>query len=153
MTSDRPRTVAVCDSPSELMYFTITFRSFTPTPGGMEFLPGRNYYFISTSSSDDLHQKRGGKCLTHNMKVAFKVADNTEQSSVNVPRHFSPPLLGSHYPQGDQGYPAYTNEVSPPSDIIDHRLMAEAQPIHGSSESFKPLPILLITSLMVANLL
>ena len=30
----RPRIVAVCNSPERFMYFTITFRSFTPTPGG-----------------------------------------------------------------------------------------------------------------------
>lgn len=28
------------------MYFTITFRSFTPQPGGLEFQPGQDYYFI-----------------------------------------------------------------------------------------------------------
>ena len=27
-----PKVVAVCDRPTELRYFTITFRSFTPTP-------------------------------------------------------------------------------------------------------------------------
>merc|ERR1711953_625450 len=55
------------------MYFTITFRSFTPTPGGLEFRPGHSYYFISTSSRDDLHRRVGGGCSTHNMKMIFKV--------------------------------------------------------------------------------
>ena len=32
--------IARCDKPQELMYFTITFRPFTPNPGGMEFKPG-----------------------------------------------------------------------------------------------------------------
>lgn len=57
------------------MYFTITFRSFTPQPGGLEFHPGKDYYFISTStgSPDGLERKVGGRCATHHMKITFKV--------------------------------------------------------------------------------
>ena len=36
VTNPRPRIVAVCNRPDTFMYFTITFRSFTPTPGGLE---------------------------------------------------------------------------------------------------------------------
>ena len=75
ITQPNPRIIAVCDRPYELMYFTITFRSFTPTPGGLEFRPGQSYYFISTSSKNDIHRRVGGGCSTHNMKITFKVAD------------------------------------------------------------------------------
>lgn len=34
---------------------------------------GHDYYFISTSTSDDLHRRIGGRCTTHNMKIVFKV--------------------------------------------------------------------------------
>ncbi|KAL1469045.1 hypothetical protein MTO96_004779 [Rhipicephalus appendiculatus] len=34
ITNPTPRIIAVCDKPHQLMYFTITFRSFTPQPGG-----------------------------------------------------------------------------------------------------------------------
>ncbi len=88
--STNPRVIAQCTRPHELMYFTITFRSFTPTPGGMEFKPGRNYYFISTSSHSDVDRRVGGRCSTHNMKVQFKVADNQHESppsrTINHPR-------------------------------------------------------------------
>ncbi|XP_050704678.1 ephrin-B2-like [Eriocheir sinensis] len=73
ITNPSPRVIAVCDKPYKLMYFTITFRSFTPQPGGLEFKPGQDYYFISTSSQDDLHRRIGGRCSTHHMKVVFKV--------------------------------------------------------------------------------
>lgn len=73
ITNPNPRIIAVCDKPYKLMYFTITFRSFTPQPGGLEFRPGQDYYFISTSSRDDLHRRIGGRCSSHNMKVVFKV--------------------------------------------------------------------------------
>ncbi|CAB4058153.1 EFNB [Lepeophtheirus salmonis] len=80
-----PRIVAVCDKPHELLYFTISFRSFTPTPGGMEFKPGKDYYFISTSSPNDLKSKNGGRCSTHNMKIAFKVASRDHERSSSSP--------------------------------------------------------------------
>ena len=51
VTSPSPRIVAICNRPRTFMYFTLTFRSFTPTPGGLEFRPGKDYYFVSTSSS------------------------------------------------------------------------------------------------------
>ena len=76
ITNPNPRVIAICNKPHELMYFTITFRSFTPTPGGMEFQPGEDYYFISTSAKDDLYRRAGGHCSSHHMKVAFKVANN-----------------------------------------------------------------------------
>jgi ephrin-B len=76
ITNPKPKIVAVCSQPHQLLYFTITFRSFTPTPGGLEFYPGQDYYFISTSSKEDLHRRVGGGCSTHNMKMIFRVADN-----------------------------------------------------------------------------
>ena len=70
------------------MFVTITFRSFTPTPGGLEFQPGKDYYFISTSTPDDLHNRFGGRCTTHSMKVIFKVVDNSisQESEVHNTR-------------------------------------------------------------------
>lgn len=85
ITNPDPRVIAVCNQPHKLMYFTITFRSFTPTPGGMEFQPGQDYYFISTSSSSDLERRVGGKCTTHNMKVMFKVAADEEEEEEDEP--------------------------------------------------------------------
>ncbi|XP_067118406.1 ephrin-B1-like isoform X2 [Centruroides vittatus] len=75
ITKPHPRIIAVCDKPHQVMYFTITFRSFTPQPGGLEFRPGQDYYFISTSDGgkDGLYHRIGGRCATHNMKVIFKV--------------------------------------------------------------------------------
>lgn len=78
ITNPSPRVIAVCDKPRKMMYFTITFRPFTPQPGGLEFLPGHDYYFISTSSKDDLHRRIGGRCTSHNMKVVFKVCCGNE---------------------------------------------------------------------------
>lgn len=73
------RTVAVCDSPFEPTFVTLTFRPFSPTPGGWEFKPGKDYYFISTSSKWDIGQKIGGMCSTHNMRLMFRIADEQKE--------------------------------------------------------------------------
>lgn len=85
ITNPSPRVIAICDKPFKTMYFTITFRPFTPQPGGLEFHPGRDYYFISTSSKEDLHRRIGGRCTTHNMKVVFKVCCSNEADSSSYP--------------------------------------------------------------------
>uniref|UniRef100_A0A0K2TJQ6 Ephrinlike [Tribolium castaneum] n=1 Tax=Lepeophtheirus salmonis TaxID=72036 RepID=A0A0K2TJQ6_LEPSM len=79
-----PRVIAQCDHPDKLLYFTITFRSFTPTPGGLEFKPGNDYYFITTSSKGELRRKNGGRCNSHNMKVIFKIAPLEKRNIVKT---------------------------------------------------------------------
>ena len=109
VTNPRPKIVAICNKPSDFMYFTITFRSFSPTPGGLEFKPGQNYYFISTSTQRDIHRRAGGFCSSHNMKMIFKVADNNKETSnddnllplnLNHPRQVPASLRGQpQYPR------------------------------------------------------
>lgn len=89
ITNPNPRIIAICDKPHKLMYYTITFRPFTPQPGGLEFPPGQDYYFISTSSKDDLHRRIGGRCSSNNMKVIFKVCCRPEDSYNQTVRHYS----------------------------------------------------------------
>merc|ERR1711994_168597 len=62
VTSARPRIVAICN-----------------TPGGLEFRPGQDYYFVSTSSKLDIHRRVGGYCATHNMRMVFRVAEREEE--------------------------------------------------------------------------
>ena len=70
-----PKIVAVCNQPLKPTYFTLTFRPFSPTPGAFEFHPGNDYFFMSTSSTRNLHQKSGGRCRTHNMRLVFRIRD------------------------------------------------------------------------------
>lgn len=92
ITQPQPRVIAVCDSPHDLKYVTITFRSFSPTPGGLEFKSGQTYYFISTSSPSDLNRRLGGRCASHNMRLVFKIFNQNASTEiknnhqVNVPR-------------------------------------------------------------------
>jgi len=101
ITSPNPRIIAVCDKPYKLMFFTITFRSFTPQPGGLEFRPGQDYFFISTSSSKadgDVAQRVGGRCSTDHMKVVFKVCCNDTMNRIDPPGPQSPALEPSASP-------------------------------------------------------
>lgn len=98
ITNPNPRIIAVCDKPYKLMYFTITFRPFTPQPGGLEFLPGHDYYFISTSTSDDLHRRIGGRCSTHNMKIVFKVWSPQETTSAHTTSVTRPTWTTPYFP-------------------------------------------------------
>ena len=80
----KPKIVAICNKPESFMYFTITFRSFSPTPGGLEFKPGQDYYFISTSTQRDLHRRVGGYCQSNKMKMVFRVHEAREQRIDNT---------------------------------------------------------------------
>lgn len=46
ITNPNPRIIAICDKPFNTTLVTISFRPFTPQPGGLEFKPGNDYYFI-----------------------------------------------------------------------------------------------------------
>lgn len=85
INENNSKIVATCNGQNNL-YFTITFRTFSPIPGGLEFEPGKDYYFITTSSEEDLQSKFGGRCATHNMKVMFKVAENARIQKTAEPR-------------------------------------------------------------------
>jgi len=114
-----PRVVAICDNPSKPKHFTITFRSFSPTPRGLEFHPGKDYFFISTSWKDDLYRKDGGSCKFNNMKIIFKVADNQDESQI-IPS--KPPAINT---------PRKTYELSS-SDVI--RPIEDVRAFHTSLE-------------------
>jgi hypothetical protein len=112
ITQPSPKIIAVCNRPYELMYFTITFRSFTPTPGGLEFRPGNDYYFISTSSKNDLHRRVGGGCSTHNMRIVFRVAEDVKSNSISQ-SEVEVSEADLHPPQIETWFPK-----QPPSDDL-----------------------------------
>lgn len=95
--SQKPRIIAVCDQPQNFMYFTITFRSFSPSPQQMEFMPGESYYFISTASERNIHHRVGGHCLSDNMRMIFRVAENEVESSPTSLNHPRPTVFWSKY--------------------------------------------------------
>ncbi|KAL3213370.1 hypothetical protein MRX96_035430 [Rhipicephalus microplus] len=103
ITNPTPRIIAVCDKPHQ---------------------PGQDYYFISTStgSEEGLHQRIGGRCATHNMKVIFKVCCDPSKSTTSRPRSTTtstalPPAVPSSVPRdelsSDRRRPWATNATRP----------------------------------------
>jgi ephrin-B len=131
VTSPRPKIVAICNRPERFLYFTITFRSFSPTPGGLEFKPGHTYYLISTSTSRDLHRRAGGYCSTHNMRMIFNIANNLPQESHAVSQE-KEIMSNNSIPL----YPASTSTSSPPpahsSSIPVYYYRSKTPTIHTS---------------------
>lgn len=125
ISNPNPRVIAICDKPHQLMYFTITFRSFTPTPGGLEFKPGVDYFFVSTSSRTDLNRKIGGRCTSHNMKLVFKVADTKRHSTGSVNNHVKAvnvPRIPTQYHRYDSGESdIQTSERFPDTDLLNQQ--------------------------------
>ena len=109
-----PRAIVACNKPYQMSYYTISFRSFSPTPGAMEFHAGKDYYFMSTSSKTDLHLRSNGMCRTHNMKLVFKVADGSKPAA---PVKQNNQLLTTTEP------PTVNNPVSP--SIEDNSVVPE----------------------------
>lgn len=138
ITNPNPRIIAVCDKPYKVMYFTITFRPFTPQPGGLEFLPGHDYYFISTSTSDDLHRRIGGRCWSHNMKIVFKVwgSQSTQSTSTQqpMPPSTSRPTWWSVTPQN---LPPY-HQRPPPSTSSTTTTTTRQPPPSSTTKKSKP---------------
>ena len=93
------------------MFFTITFRSFTPTPGGLEFTPGKDYYLISTSNNRDIHRRVGGWCSSHNMKIVFKEKENPQHIQKSLASFFNPYLEQNHLEKLIMKYELETNMI------------------------------------------
>ena len=93
ITNPKPKIVAICNKPQMSLYFTLTFRSFSPTPGGLEFTPGKEYFFISTSSSKDIHSRAGGWCSSHNMKMVFRVQNRNIREHEKYKKSYWHPFL------------------------------------------------------------
>ena len=124
ISSPNPRVIAICDKPHQLMYFTITFRSFTPTPGGLEFKPGVDYFFVSTSSRTDLNRKIGGRCTSHNMKLVFKVADTQQHSAGSVNNHVKAvnvPRIPTQYHHYNGESDIQTSERFPETNLLNQQ--------------------------------
>lgn len=105
------------------MYFTITFRSFTPQPGGLEFKPGHDYYFITTSTGrpDGLHRRFGGRCASRHMKVTFKVCCKEGHGGTGSGDAEQLPSVGSTNTSSIALKPASVggDVIHPPKVVID----------------------------------
>ncbi|XP_066270274.1 ephrin-B2-like isoform X2 [Branchiostoma lanceolatum] len=93
--AERGRPLLRCDRPYgiapnfEALKLTILFQEYSPSPYGLEFKPGRDYYYISTSTGEygGLNATVGGNCV-NGMKMKLSIccksnADWSESSDTN----------------------------------------------------------------------
>ena len=72
--------VTVCNTPYQPKFITLTFRSFSPTPGAFEFHPGEKYYFMSTPYVLDSGYRRSRsqavtRCSHPPMRLIFRIKE------------------------------------------------------------------------------
>eukprot|EP00092_Neocalanus_flemingeri_P038374 GFUD01041777.1.p1 GENE.GFUD01041777.1~~GFUD01041777.1.p1 ORF type:complete len:270 (+),score=77.77 GFUD01041777.1:117-926(+) len=120
VTNPRPEKVMICDRSNPGQFRTITFRPFSPSPGGLEFKPGQNYYFISTSTPRDIHRRVGGACSTHNMKLTFMVSGDGRRTRLHNPVNHNRNLI----PKFPQYHPNIesSNPEAPPGRVFHQPL-------------------------------
>uniref|UniRef100_A0A914UH54 Ephrin RBD domain-containing protein n=1 Tax=Plectus sambesii TaxID=2011161 RepID=A0A914UH54_9BILA len=78
-------TVGDCRRPGDTIL--VTFRAYSPVPGGLEFHVDKEYFFITTSTGENtesgLLNPAGGLCSSRNMKLRFTVL----RKSHPIPQH------------------------------------------------------------------
>ncbi|KRX59595.1 Ephrin-B2, partial [Trichinella sp. T9] len=75
------RLVGLCTVPYKKQVVTVVFRRFTPNPGGLEFVPNRRYYIITTSTGkmEGMQNTDRGLCYSKNMRLQFDVKEDNYQ--------------------------------------------------------------------------
>ena len=79
LSSNDAKIVALCNTPYKPQFFTLTFRSFSPTPGAFEFHPGQKYYFIATNYLENQRSEPSmskPKCSHPPMRLIFRIKDD-----------------------------------------------------------------------------
>ncbi|KAL5007448.1 hypothetical protein ScPMuIL_016254 [Solemya velum] len=94
-----------CSVPTEQRYFTLLIKTFQPVPGVMDFIPGKSYFFITTSkgSAVGLNNQLAGACKRNQMKIIVNITDPqqepTRRPTPSVTRITNRPTTASTYSQ------------------------------------------------------
>ena len=85
------RQILRCDKPFENVKYTFYISTFSPIPGAIEFQPGNDYYFISTSNGtlNGLNNTEYGSCQTSNMKMVIRVLASIQTKQQHSPHQVS----------------------------------------------------------------
>ncbi|CAF0724284.1 unnamed protein product [Adineta ricciae] len=73
------RILIACNSPYEVMKYTLNFRSYLPIPNGLEFHSNQTYYFLSTTSILSLNQP------CYKLKINVHEYQRISSSSTAIP--------------------------------------------------------------------
>ena len=125
LLSGNPRAIVICNKPYSRRHYTISFRSFSPTPNAIEYQAGKDYYFMSTSSKQDLRGRSGGMCRSHNMKLVFKVADINSNAIGNPPPQRSKVNNKNHHNRNDNHVNNHATSSPLPSLVNDNLQLSD----------------------------
>ncbi|KAF4533423.1 hypothetical protein B566_EDAN001148 [Ephemera danica] len=94
----RPSYPLVCNKPGGKIFYTVTFRQYSPQPHGLEFRPGEDHYFVSTEHENNT-ENIGGPCVrTSNatMRMVIRVCCRNESckssSTTERPQNLPGPI-------------------------------------------------------------
>ncbi|KIH58509.1 Ephrin [Ancylostoma duodenale] len=142
-----PHLVGSCNNNTQEVSITVVFRQFTPTPGGMEFEPGRTYYFITTSDGtlSGIDRRKDGLCTERQMKVKFEV----QLPKHELQHHVNPKFAARTSQKEQQEEP----EASTPIMYIIHVDGENSDELDDdvATTAFMPLPLLLSLLLFYLN--
>ncbi|XP_019622892.1 PREDICTED: ephrin-A5-like isoform X1 [Branchiostoma belcheri] len=119
--AERGRALLRCDRPyrNRPLSLTILFQEFSPSPYGLEFKPGRDYYYISTSTGEygGLNATVGGNCVNGmKMKLSICCKSTTETPNVveeQTQRRSPPHIPSNRIPDADWSESSdINNEIS-----------------------------------------
>src|SRR5271170_3490859 len=80
------RLVIACNSPYDVMKYTLNFRSYLPIPNGLEFHSNQTYYFLSTSSTHQQCNKL--KIIVHDYSKYIYISYFLFKRNVDVLLHY-----------------------------------------------------------------
>ncbi|VDP20152.1 unnamed protein product [Soboliphyme baturini] len=129
---DNERPVGQCFSPYSDTTIRIVFREFTPLPNGLEFQPGRSYYFITTSDGtvEGVHNRRGGLCSERNMRLRVIMMSEFDETTNELERHPISPKF--RHDSGREVNHKPKNQQT--SKQVIHRLAKDHAPFTGGNQ-------------------
>ena len=90
-TDPMTRLVIPCNSPYDVMKYTLNFRSYLPIPNGLEFHSNQTYYFLSTSTTHQQCNKL--KIIVHDhSKLILLIFNALNNKYIVFLDRFSPSL-------------------------------------------------------------
>jgi len=150
-----------CKHPFAINAFTINFVRYSPQPKGLQFEPGRDYYFTSTSTglAEGLQSMDGGVCRHRGMKLIFRVCcsdpdplivnlDNYDDgSTINASEEDN--RLDNDVPRERVSSPLPQDKVFPSPKIL--RVITESRDKQNNNGAFTPKLLTFVTFLCAAT--
>ncbi|WOG29040.1 hypothetical protein [Endozoicomonas sp. 8E] len=133
----------ICDSPTQLVFLGLLFLDFAAGVNDRTFDGGKEYYLLSTSTGaqSSVHNKKGGHCLTHNMRLKIYICKKNNINETNPDCNEPDPQLNWYSPTGVFTYAPFKNPLRRPLTTLStppltHPLTIGAPDIINDTDSY-----------------